>query len=321
MSAFTSEERNTVHRLLATHVAYMMGRKVEEADWAGVYCRAKNIPLRGWSNLNIDVAYDNVGLEHKMICYRSHVNLMDACGRILMHPAATRSIRVPLIPDPNTAMYEILGQYADLISKRRDYIQKQSFSEKPIDLRIGWLLWQVSLRQFLYFEEEMLEPDPNDYWAEWRKSGGGVRKESQNLWVYERETGKKRYSITTEAGAKIQPYFDVPPPNDPHIYLFTVIGEVITEGLVRVWVSETTARELEKRLGGLDVKTITEAIYENTDKMLAIQSGPDSQAEVACSLVIAEGAYSYIERADKYQRFPSIRYTSPPCLPFRSVIQ
>ena len=44
----------------------MMGRKFEEGDWADVYCTAKNIPNRGWSNLNIDVIYNGLGVEHKM---------------------------------------------------------------------------------------------------------------------------------------------------------------------------------------------------------------------------------------------------------------
>ncbi len=44
LPAFSPEEREQVHTLLATHVAYMMGRKLEEGDWAEVYCRAKGIP-------------------------------------------------------------------------------------------------------------------------------------------------------------------------------------------------------------------------------------------------------------------------------------
>lgn len=120
-------------------------------------------------------------------------------------------------------------------------------------MRTGWLLWQRSLHQFLYFEEEMLPPNPGDYIAKWiRKEAGGARKGSTNLWVYEKETGRKRFSITTEAGAKIQPYFDVPPPTDPNVYVFTVIGEMVDIGLVRVWITESTARELERLLGSLD---------------------------------------------------------------------
>ena len=89
-----------------------------------------------------------------------------------------------------------------------------------------------NLRQFLYFEEPIRAPNADDYTAEWVESGGGSRKGSRNLWIYEKATGKKRFSVTTSAGAKIQPYFDVPPPNNPNLYIFTVIGEVIMDGFV-----------------------------------------------------------------------------------------
>lgn len=55
LAAFTPEQRDSVHSLLAAKVARMMGRKLEEGDWSEVYCRAKEIPHRGWSNLSIDV--------------------------------------------------------------------------------------------------------------------------------------------------------------------------------------------------------------------------------------------------------------------------
>ena len=42
----------------------MMGRKLEEGDWAEVYCRAKGLPNQGWSNLNIDVMHEGLGVEH-----------------------------------------------------------------------------------------------------------------------------------------------------------------------------------------------------------------------------------------------------------------
>lgn len=239
LPAFSEDERKKVHELLGSLVASMMGRKLEEGDWSEVYCRAKGIPLSGWSNLDIDVMYGNLGVEHKMLKLKSNVDLAGYCGRSLMHPSATRSVRVPLTTtDPNSAMVDVLTQYAELIEARREQVREQAPGYEP-DMRTGWLLWQESLRQFLYFEEEMLVPDPADYFAKWHSTrGGGNRKPSTSLWIYEKDTGKKRYSVTTEAGAKIQPYFDVPPPNDPNPYLFTVIGEVIEAGLVRVWVTK-----------------------------------------------------------------------------------
>jgi hypothetical protein len=94
----------------------MMGRKMEEGDWAEIYCRAKNIPLSGWSNLNLDIMHDGLGIEHKMLCYRSKPDLAVAAGTRLMHPSATRSFRMPASSvDPNQAMREVLIQYAELI--------------------------------------------------------------------------------------------------------------------------------------------------------------------------------------------------------------
>jgi hypothetical protein len=93
--AFTTGQRDLVHRLLAAKVAVMMGRKLEEADWTEVYCRAKNIPPQHWSNLYPDVVHNGLGVELKMLCYRSDTEIEQACGETLMHPAATRSIRIP----------------------------------------------------------------------------------------------------------------------------------------------------------------------------------------------------------------------------------
>ena len=47
LPTFTPEEVSKAHALLATRVAFMMGRKFEEDDWAEVYCRAKGIEKRG----------------------------------------------------------------------------------------------------------------------------------------------------------------------------------------------------------------------------------------------------------------------------------
>ena len=244
LTAFDDEQRERVHTLLALKVAHMMGRKLEEGDWSEVYCLAKGIPNRGWSNLNIDVMHGNLGVKHKMLCYRSRPSIEEACGTTLMHPSATRSIRIASFDaDPNTVMREVLQQYGELIDERRRKVEEQNDTGLPADMRTGWLLWQESLREFLYFEEPMTIPDPEGYYAEWRDSGGGVRKASRNLWIYERATGRKRYSVTTAAGIKIQPYFDVPPPIDPNLYIWTVIGERIEGGLVRVWLTRRTARE------------------------------------------------------------------------------
>ena len=298
LAAFTAEEYEKAHALLAARVAYMMGRKLEEGDWAEVYCRAKNIPQRGWSNLNIDIIHESLGVEHKMLCYRSKPDLMEACGRTLMHPSATRSIRVPTTDvDPDEAMRDVLMQYGRLIESRQNVVQEQSGSNASPDMRTGWLLWQESLRQFLYFEEEMIAPNPDDYIAKWVSSGGGSRKQSKNLWVYERETGVKRYSITTEAGAKVQPYFDVPPPTDPNLYLFKVIGEVISTGVIRVWITESTARELERLLGNLDIETISKAVLKTAQQVTMLDDIAQAQKEAAKSILITDEAYQVLQSA------------------------
>lgn len=179
LPCFTPEQKDRVHVLLAVRVAHMMGRKLEESDWSYVYCRAKDIPEVSWSNLNIDIMHENLGVEHKMLCYRSDTTLAQAFGTTLMHPAATRSIRVPpLDTDPNEAMQDILNQYASLIRARRAKVKEQNKTGKPVDMRTGWLLWQESLRQFLYFEEPMVEPNPDNFYAEWveHRARGGLRK-------------------------------------------------------------------------------------------------------------------------------------------------
>lgn len=298
LPAFTEEERKEAHRMLATRVAFMNGRKFEEGDWADVYCGAKKIPLRGWSNLDIDVMHGSLGVEHKMLCYRSRVNLMDACGKTLMHPAATRSIRISsMTAAPNKVMREVLSQYSQLIEARREKVRELSNNKRKPDMRTGWLLWQESLRQFLYFEEEMLPPNPADYEAEWVESGGGIRKRSRNLWVYERETGVKRYSITTQAGAKIQPYFDVPPPTDPKLCVFTVIGEFLDTGYVRVWLTEATAREVKRLIGSLDTEVVSKTILDCFELAAQIERTEVSKTEFAEPMIITAEAYQALQTA------------------------
>lgn len=275
----------------------MMGRKMEEADWSSVYCRAKGIPERGWSNLNIDVIYKGLGVEHKMLRVASDVPVKSYCGTSQMHPSATRSIRIASVDvDPNALMVDVLRQYGSNLDARRRKI-KEDYSRSEPDLRTGWLLWQTSLTEFLYFEEEALNPDPADYFAEWRESGGsGSRKPSKNLWIYEKETGKKRYSVTTSAGIKIQPYFDVPPPNEQHLYVFRVQGEEIAPGIVRIWVDVSTARELERLVGSLTPERLMEVIAatapdpKETDGTVAVvreQAVPISLTAESYGLLVA----------------------------------
>jgi len=239
--------------------------------------------------------HEGLGVEHKMLCYRSNTNIAQACGETLMHPAATRSIRVPAGKvSAARAMREILGQYAELIEQRTQKVRDQAPAHTRPDMRTGWLLWQESLRQFLYFEEPMRAPNPDGFTAEWIESGGGSRKGSRNLWIYETATGKKRYSVTTSAGAKIQPYFDVPPPNDPNLYIFTVVGEVIMDGRVRCWLTRTTCHDLKQVLGHIDSQTVSQAIQQHLAALPAAEAGPVVIEEPAEPLEISAEAYALL---------------------------
>lgn len=295
LAAFSPEEKCRAHLLLASRVATMLGRKFEEADWSDVYCMTKGIPHSGWSNLNIDVMHEGLGVEHKMLCYRSNLSIGEACGTTLMHPAATRSIRIPIGEKNATkAAREVLEQYAEVIESRRKVVLDSS-GGKRADLRTGWLLWQESLREFLYFEEEMLPPKPNDFFAEWKvNKGGGNRKETKNLWVYEESTGKKRFSITTMAGAKIQPYFDVPPPTDSNLYKFIVQGENVTSDNTRIWLTPSTALILSKLIGSLGQQELELAI-----KHAKTSSSSKEKIEEAVPVIISNQSYLLLQEKFK----------------------
>lgn len=299
LPAFTDVEYQQAHAALAANVALMMGRKFEEGDWAEVYCTAKNIPNTGWSNLKLDIVHQGLGVEHKMLRFADKPDLTAACGTRHMHPAATRSFRMPSVTlDPDEAMRQVLTQYAQLIEMRRASVQVSVGPGQNADLRTGWLIWQSSLRQFLYFEEEMLAPDVNDYFAEWHtREPRGTRKGSTNLWIYERDTRQKKFSVTNEAGSKIQPYFDIPPASDKNLYLFTVIGEYIDTDYVRVWLTRATLRELESIIGYTDTDTISTAILETTKRLS--ETGPptyDARGNVV-PIVITASAYAALASA------------------------
>ncbi len=293
ISAFTEDELVKVHTLLASRVASMSGRKFEEADWADVYCAAKGIPEAGWSNLNIDVMHDGLGVEHKMLCVASDEPINNFCGTTMMHPSATRSIRIPGEEDATETARNVLSQYADLINRRRQKVSETAKGKVP-DMRTGWLLWQDTLREFLYFEEKMIPPDPNQYWAEWKESGGGSRKKSRNLWVYDGDTGKKRYSITTSAGAKIQPYFDVPSPNNPHLYKFVTQGEVLIDGKVRLWITKHTALLLKKLLGDLSTTALEGAIQRTAMIERKAEEINKPKIEQGIPIIISPASYNQL---------------------------
>ncbi|MEF1211255.1 hypothetical protein REH77_03855 [Vibrio alginolyticus] len=260
LPAFTSDEYQLANDLLSAKVATMLGRKMEEGDWDFVYCNSKRIPITEWSNVNIDINHNGIGVEHKMLRVTKAGPITQECGTTKMHPAGTRSIRIPAEEDPQKAMVSILSQYNDLIDNRTLAVKKNS-SSNTADMRIGWLLWKDTLDEFLYFEEEMNKVDVNNYYAQWNVTPAkSARKGSRSLWIYERATDKKKFSVTTTAGAKIQPYFDVPAPSNPNLFHFVVQGVKIDGGLVKVWLTKSTAKYLELLLGSLDEQSISNSI-------------------------------------------------------------
>lgn len=263
--AFSADEAAKAKVFLAAQVASMMGRKLEEGDWSAVYCRAKGIVEAGWSNLHIDVNFDGLGVEQKVLrCAGLNGKpIKSVCGTTLMHPSATRSIRIDDVnADPHVVMEDVFRQYAELIAARAEKVRENSKRNK-VDMRTGWLLWEDSLAEFLYFEEPMLPPDASKFTALWNDTPTrGARKASRSLWIFERSTGQKRYSVTTSAGIKIQPYFDVPSPTDPNLYYFRVQSEPIDFDTVQIWVTESTAHALQRKIGKLTKQNVSATVIK-----------------------------------------------------------
>ena len=248
-----------------------------------------------------------------------------------MHPAGTRAIRIPDEKNATKAARNILVQYGKLIENRLSLVAvvdrynngkitrdaaiaelqskigySKSGAEKRVpltpipgknglqkpDLRTGWLLWQDSLREFLYFEESMVVPDPEKYEAEWKeRPGSGSRIGSRNLWIYEKATGEKHFSITTEAGAKVQPYFKVPEPNDPNLYYFIVQGEPYGNGLIRVWLTDVTANLLRQLVGSLDPAAIEKAVRAAKFEQLERKAAGHSFGDLAVQVLVPISTY------------------------------
>jgi hypothetical protein len=217
--------------------------------------------------------HGNVGVEQKMICFRKGPMPL-AYGQRLMHPSATRAFRIgDARRDADEVMRDVLGQYAELLERHRQAVQAASGSDEEVELRMGWLLWEPGLREFLYFEEAIIPPNPDDYRAIWKEhKRKGRRLDTTNLWIYEKATDVKRYSITNEAGAKVQPYFDVPSVDDPNVHLFTIVGERVDDDRVRMWLTRKTVDELAETVGSLDLGEVSEAVIAIAEQLAAAAS-------------------------------------------------
>lgn len=294
LKAFSDTERDLAKQWLATQVASMMGRKLEEGDWSNVYCKAKKIPDGGWSNLHIDVNHNGLGLEMKLLRIPGLRDkpLKSFCGTTLMHPAATRSIRIDDTNLPaNDVMRDVFQQYAELIQYRTGRVQAAA-PGVPTDMRTGWMIWEDNLTEFLYFEERMIAPNPEQFIAEWNITPAkGSRKASKSLWIYDKDSKQKRYSVTTSAGIKIQPYFDVPLPSDENLYYFRVQSEPIGADTIRLWISSATARALKIRLKSLDCDIVSAAILQAVEKVRGETEGPELDDGLAVAVDISKEAH------------------------------
>ena len=295
LSAFTPVEFQKAKSLLAARVAYMMGRKLEEADWAHVYCKARGLDALGWSNLNADVTVAGLSLEHKMMRCSESEAIKNHCGTRMMHPALTRRVSLPDIVDSEEAMRVVITSYQKVLDERHSKAAAIS-GGKSVELRSGWLLYDSSLTEFLYFEEPSQNLNPDKHravWSERLKKGEGGRRGNRNLWIYD-ENDQKVWSVTGGAsGTKIQTYFKVPAANDEHLCYFRVQGEPLSAETVRVWVTESTAKNLRQLLGELDTRRVTDAILNvsASDEMLTATE----ECEEILELVIGQNAYAALK--------------------------
>lgn len=299
LRAFSVLQARIAKVLLAAKVANMMGRKFEEGDWSEVYCKAKDIPDSGWSNLHIDISHEGLGVEFKMlrVTKLNGKPIKSVCGTTLMHPAATRSIRIAdTALDANLVMSDVFDQYATLIEGRTDRV-RGSHPLGRADMRVGWLLWEDELKEFLYFEEEMVKPDSDVYYAEWNETAArGARKGSNSLWIYEKKSNKKRYSVTTSAGIKIQPYFDVPPPSDSNLFYFRTQSERLDSDTIILWVSSTTAEQLHKRLGSLTKEAVSKAVVDAVESRKKEEGSFVTDDPSAVAIQVSNEAFELLEK-------------------------
>jgi hypothetical protein len=165
-------------------------------------------------------------------------------------------------------------------------------------MRTGWLIWEDTLTEFLYFEEPMTSPNPDLYFAEWNTtSARGVRKASKSLWIYERKTNQKRYSVTTSAGIKIQPYFDVPAPSDPNLCYFRVQSEPISADTICLWTASSTANALAQWLGSLDRGVVSAAVIQVLTRQTVPPAVTNPDDELAVPIPLSIEAHSRLVAA------------------------
>jgi hypothetical protein len=84
----------------------------------------------------------------------------------------------------------------------------------------------------------------------------------------------------------IPPNPNVPTPDDPNLYLFTVIGEVIGTDLVRAWITDATLRELKRYLKNTDTATLSNLIVADLKDTGAMHASAAANIGVIASAII-----------------------------------
>lgn len=188
-------------------------------------------------------------------------------------------------------MRTVIKSYQKVLDERLS--KAVAISEgKPVELRSGWLLYDSSLTEFLYFEERAQNLNPKKHravWSERIKKGEGGRRGNRNLWIYA-DDDQKVWSVTGgSSGTKIQPYFKIPAANDKNLCYFRVQGEPINPETVRIWITEPTAQNLKQMLGELDTRCLSDAIMKvsPSNQTLSVTQESEEVREV----VIAQSAY------------------------------
>lgn len=214
----------------------------------------------------------------------------------------TRRVSLPDKGDANEAMRLVIAGYQKVLDERRAKALAIS-NGRPVELRSGWLLYESSLSEFLYWEEPTVNLNPTEHKAVWKERvarGEGGRRGNKNLWIYNKATGRKVWSVTGGgSGTKIQPYFTVPTADDENLCYFRVQGEMLAGDTVRVWITEPTARTLKGILGDLDPERLSDAILKAAATAPSLAATEDH--ERVQELVILHAAYIALK-----EKFPGV---------------
>lgn len=249
---FSPKEKEIAAALVKKLAISLLGRKLEEGDWTDVYCAVKGVKSPGWSNLPFrDYIHDGIGVEFKLL---QRSNPMGDMGRALMHPSATRTISFDEAEPAERAKAKVLTQWGAQIAEFEERIRRSS-ARKTVDARWGVLLWSPDHTQFLYFEERLIKPNPNDYTARWH-DGQHRGKTTRNLHIFDKRTGEKKFSCTLPRnGAKLQPYFVVPTEAQG-----AAVFQLTKANLVALYVNQSLRDRLNADFPGLSDNEIIEEL-------------------------------------------------------------